>query len=66
MFNNIFVKNIPDEWTEADVKKDFGVFGNISSIFMQKKDLGLIAFICYGDVSNGDREYGSKCARLAV
>ena len=27
VFNNIFVKNIPDDWTEAHVKEAFGVFG---------------------------------------
>ena len=27
VFNNIFVKNIPDDWTEANVKEAFGVFG---------------------------------------
>ena len=36
--NNIFVKNIPDEWTEANVKEAFGVFGTISSIFMKKHE----------------------------
>ena len=48
LYNNIFVKNIPDEWTEAQLKEAFAPFGNITSILMQKHELGLNAFVCYG------------------
>ena len=48
VFNNIFVKNMPDEWTEAELKNCFEAFGQISSLIMTKNAIGQSAFICYG------------------
>ena len=49
VFNNIFVKNMPDDWTEAELKKCFEAFGQISSLIMTKNAIGQSAFICYGN-----------------
>ena len=31
-FNNIFIKNLPQDVTEDDIKELFGVYGNITSL----------------------------------
>jgi RNA recognition motif-containing protein len=63
VFNNIFVKDMPDNWGEAEIRKAFEAFGQISSLFVdtQKKH----AFVCYGNDNINDREYGPKCAAEA-
>lgn len=66
VYNNIFVKNLPEAWTEADIKKHFEAFGNISSLFTGKNAIGTFAFICYGSTDSADREYGPNCAAKAV
>jgi len=32
-FNNIFVKNLPADVTDEEIRKLFGVYGNISSLY---------------------------------
>ena len=66
VFNNIFVKNIPDSWSEDKVKEVFSAYGNISSLFLQKHSIGKFAFVCYGSKDESDREYGPRCAAQAV
>jgi len=66
IFNNIFVKNIPDSWQEPQIRAAFEPFGRISSLFLQKNDIGTFAFVCFGSEQEGDREYGPKCAAAAV
>lgn len=66
IYNNIFVKNMPDEWQEADIRKAFEPFGQISSLYSSKNSIGTFAFICYGTADGADREYGPKCAAKAV
>lgn len=65
-FNNIYVKNFPETWTDEDLKKTFGEYGKILSLFVSKNEKGAFAFICYGDATNPDTEYGSKCAVKAI
>jgi len=66
VFNNIFVKNLPDEWNEKEIKDCFQAYGRISSLFIGKHAIGNYAFICYGSEDQADREYGPKCAADAV
>ena len=67
VFNNIFIKNMPDHWAEPDLLRHFKTFGNITSAFMNKTESGVFAFICYGNANNTqDREYGPLCAAKAV
>lgn len=37
-WTNCFVKNIPKEWTEATLRKEFGPFGPISSCVIMKEE----------------------------
>jgi polyadenylate-binding protein len=69
VFNNIYVKNFPDSWTQEDVRGLFTKYGNIKSLaMMTKKDKeGLekpFAFVCYD--KEGDPSYGPSCATKAV
>jgi RNA recognition motif-containing protein len=66
VYNNIFVKNMPDEWTETEIKKTFEAHGRISSLFTSKNQIGTYAFICFGAEDQADREYGPRCAAKAV
>lgn len=66
MFNNIFVKNLPSEWTEQQVREAFEVFGNITSVLLGTNNIGNYAFICYGSPDKQDIEYGFIAARSAV
>ena len=36
--NNLYVKNIPKEWTKDQVHDLFSPFGNIKSLFLQEKE----------------------------
>jgi len=69
VYNNIYVKNYPTTWTEADLKDIFSKYGDIKSLVQmtkQGKD-GVekpFAFVCY-DKEN-DRSYGPACADAAV
>lgn len=63
-FNNIYVKNFPQSYSEDDLKKMFGAYGNILSLYLMKNEKGAFAFICYGDPN--DREAGPKAAMRAV
>jgi polyadenylate-binding protein len=65
-FNNIYVKNFPESWSEDDVKKMFGQYGNILSLHLIKNEKGAFAFVCYGDAAGKDREAGPKAAMRAV
>jgi len=69
VYNNIYVKNYPATWTEADLKELFSKYGEIKSLVQmtkQGKD-GVekpFAFVCYD--KEGDRMYGPACADAAV
>lgn len=49
-FSNVYVKNIPAEWTEDTLKSKFAEFGQITSMLMkQDKEGRAFAFINYAD-----------------
>jgi len=52
LVNNIYVKNIPDGWTEEDLKKIFGEFGHITSLVQRSSEIGRFLFVCYGHPSD--------------
>ena len=66
VFNNIYVKNFPIEWTEDQLKDIFSKFGDILSCTTSENAEKTLkfGFVCYG--REGDKEYGSKCATDAV
>jgi RNA recognition motif-containing protein len=47
IYNNIYAKNFPDNFTEADVAALFGQFGRIESMKFLRNDKGPYAFICF-------------------
>lgn len=69
-FNNIYVKNFPENWDEAKLKEIFGKYGTIKSLAVMSALIpgqdkkAPFAFICYEDPNN--KEYGPKCALAAV
>ena len=69
-FNNIYVKNYPSEWNEANLKDLFGKYGDIKSLQQLTRPAREthpqrnFAFICYD--RDGDRTYGPACAEAAV
>lgn len=66
IYNNIYAKNFPENFTEQDVRDLFGKFGRIESMKFTVNDKGPYAFICFNSEDKSDREYGPKCAMEAV
>lgn len=64
--NNIYVKNIPDNWTEATLKETFGKYGNVSSAVLMNHANGKFAFVCFQDPNGKDHNYGPNVAMKAV
>jgi polyadenylate-binding protein len=65
VFNNIYVKSFPEQWTEEDIRKVFSAYGDITSVFIVRNANGAFAFVCYGK-EGADRNYGYECAKRAV
>ena len=38
MFNNIYVRNIPKEWSNEDIKNHFSKYGEIGSMLVKEPD----------------------------
>ena len=66
IYNNIYAKNFPPNFSEADVHALFSKFGRIESMKFMVNDKGPYAFICYNSEDKSDREYGPRCAAEAV
>jgi polyadenylate-binding protein len=69
VYNNIYIKNLPNNWDESKIREVFGRYGDIKSAFVDtKKDKEgndrKFAFVCF-DRENG-ADYGRECARKAV
>jgi polyadenylate-binding protein len=66
IYNNIYAKNFPAEWGEAEVRALFEKYGRIESLKFDRNEKGSYAFICYNSEDKGNREYGPECAERAV
>ena len=69
VINNIYVKNIPVEKTDDEIKKMFEPFGNIISLKFGQADKVQqfkFALVCYADKDKKDHEYGPLCAQKAI
>ena len=67
LINNVYVKNIPKEWTESQVRDLFSPFGNITSLVLQEHEkFGQFGFVCYDDKKGVSKEYGPECAEKAI
>lgn len=64
--NNVYVKNIPLEKTDAEIKAMFAAFGNIKSLVLLKNEIGQYGFVCYDDPKGVSKEYGPECAAKAI
>ena len=70
IFNNIYVKNIPDTWDEEKLREVFSKYGPIYSLKMMttKKDEqspeSKFAFVCFYDPANN--EVGPISAAKAI
>ncbi len=65
VFNNIFVKNLPANVTDDDIKQLFGVYGNVLSLHRgaSVKDPNQpYYFVCFASEDKNDIEYGPRCA----
>lgn len=68
IYNNIYVKNFPDSWSEEVLHKKFSQYGHIKSL---KRDINPVskqpfAFICFEDPTGQNKELGPICAQRAV
>ena len=66
LMNNIYVKNIPVDWTDERVRGLFEPFGNIKSLVTKSNEIGQFGFVCFDDEQSTDKEYGPKCAAEAI
>jgi RNA recognition motif-containing protein len=66
LINNVYVKNIPMEYPEDQIKEMFKQFGEIKSLHLMKNQIGQIAFVCYDDPKGINKEYGPECAQKAI
>lgn len=66
LINNVYVKNIPKDKSDAEIKAMFSAYGNIKSLVLKQNEFGQFGFVCYDDVSGKNKEYGPECAQAAV
>ena len=66
LINNVYVKNIPLTYTDAQIKDMFQAFGNIKSLVLMKNNIGQYGFVCYDDPEGKNKEYGPECAQKAT
>lgn len=66
LINNVYVKNIPLDKSDKEIKEMFAAFGNIKSLVLQKNDIGQFGFVCYDDPEGKNKEYGPECAQKAI
>lgn len=72
-FNNIYVKNFPENWGENELRAIFAKYGEIKSLAVLSAPKpgtdtqSKFAFVCYENPNNkNDKEYGPRCALNAV
>jgi polyadenylate-binding protein len=66
LMNNIYVKNIPVDWSDDQTRALFEAHGNIKSLVLKKNEIGQFGFVCFDDPKLQDKEYGPKCAAEAI
>ena len=67
LFNNLYVKNYPEEWTDEQLTAMFLPYGNVGSLIQFKKEaLGSFAFVCFQGEDKNDHQYGPEHASKAI
>jgi polyadenylate-binding protein len=66
LINNVYVKNIPLDKKDEEIKDLFKAYGNIKSLVLLKNDIGQYGFVCFDDPAGQNKEYGPECAQKAI
>jgi len=66
VFNNIYAKNLPDDFDEAKARALFTPFGPIGMLKFDKNDMGPYCMIAYFSENKEDRTTGPAAAQRAV
>ena len=72
VYNNIFVKNLPKDVTDEEMRALFSPYGNITSLYKgtskgtSEEEDKHFYFICFGTSDKNDVEYGPRAAEKAV
>jgi len=66
MFNNLYVKNYPDNFSDEELKNLFAPFGNVASLAQMDHANGKFAFVCYMSEDKNDHQYGPEKAFEAI
>lgn len=66
VFNNIYVKNLPEGYTEEKTRQLFEQYGPIGMLKFTSNEIGSFAMIAYFSPDKDDREAGPKAAAAAV
>jgi len=67
--NNLYFKNIPADYSDAQVKEIFAPFGTIKSLVLMKNDKvenSQYGFVCFDDEKGVNKEYGPECCQNAI
>lgn len=66
LINNVYVKNLPQGFSEPELKRLFEPFGNIKSLALRSNQIGTFGFVCFDDPRGEDKHYGPGCAQKAI
>jgi len=58
-FTNVYIKNIPKEWSEDDLKSKIAEFGETTSVLIPTSDSGEMKGYCFANFA--DHESAQKC-----
>jgi len=65
--NNLYFKNVPKHFKEADIKKMFEPFGTIKSFVLNENEISKFGFVCYMSKDDpSDVSYGGKAVESAI
>jgi RNA recognition motif-containing protein len=67
LYNNLYVKNYPEEYDDVQLTALFLPYGNVGSLIQfEKPGLGKFAFICFIPADKNDHQYGPEAASKAI
>jgi len=58
-FTNVYIKSIPEDWTEEQLKEKLAEFGETTSVLIPKNDDGKLKGYCFSNFS--DHDGAQKC-----
>lgn len=66
LINNVYVKNLPQGFTEGELRKLFEAYGSIKSLALRSNQIGTFGFVCFEDPRGASKNYGPECAQKAI